>query len=112
MSLLIKFTFLITLLLFIQSSVYADDKRSDERGQLLYIAGCSACHTTQVHWRDKRLVTDWDSLLEQVTRWQYVANLNWTKDEITDVANYLNATYYKYRSSVQGKKPDLLMHKD
>lgn len=65
------------------------------RGELLYTTNCIACHTTQVHWRDKRLVTDWTSLTAQVNRWQVNAGLDWTGDEILDVARYLNATYYR-----------------
>jgi len=31
------------------------------RGALLYDTHCIGCHTTQAHWRDRRLVTDWAS---------------------------------------------------
>src|ERR1700757_114536 len=39
-------------------------------GALLYETHCIACHTTQVHWRDQRLATDWTTLSAQVRRWQ------------------------------------------
>jgi mono/diheme cytochrome c family protein len=68
---------------------------SAARGELLYTTNCIACHTAQVHWRDKRLVTDWASLTAQVNRWQANARLGWTSEEIVDVARYLNATYYR-----------------
>ena len=65
------------------------------RGQLLYGNHCVACHTTQMHWRDKKLVTDWPSLKVQVRRWQGTAQLNWSEEDIDDVARFLNDTYYR-----------------
>jgi mono/diheme cytochrome c family protein len=65
------------------------------RGEMLYATHCTACHSAKVHWRDKRLVTDWASLTAQVGRWQANAGLDWSGDEILDVARYLNATIYR-----------------
>jgi mono/diheme cytochrome c family protein len=64
------------------------------RGQLLYDTACAACHTTQAHWRDKRVVKSWGDLVYQVTRWQQVAGQNWSADEVADVAAYLNRRFY------------------
>jgi mono/diheme cytochrome c family protein len=64
------------------------------RGQLLYETACAACHTTQAHWRDKRVVRSWGDLVYQVTRWQSVAGQNWSADEVGDVAAYLNRRFY------------------
>ena len=69
------------------------------RGQLLYGNHCIACHTTQMHWRDKKLVTDWPSLKVQVRRWQGTAQLNWSEEDIDDVARFLNDTYYRLQGA-------------
>jgi len=66
------------------------------RGQLLYGNHCIACHNTQMHWRDKKLATDWASLKAQVRHWQGVAQLNWSEDEIDDVARFLNDSIYRF----------------
>jgi hypothetical protein len=66
------------------------------RGELLYSTHCVACHTSQIHWREKKLATDWGRLTAQVRRWQANGGLNWTDDDITDVARYLNDLYYHY----------------
>ena len=66
------------------------------RGELLYANHCIACHTAQIHWRDKRQVTDWASLKAQVQRWQHMARLGWTETDIVDVARHLNATVYHF----------------
>jgi mono/diheme cytochrome c family protein len=65
------------------------------RGQLLYETHCIACHTTQMHWRDGRIVSDWAGLLVQVRRWQATAKLNWRDEDIEAVARHLNDTVYK-----------------
>lgn len=65
------------------------------RGALLYETHCGACHTTQVHWRERRLVTDWASLSHQVWRWQDNANLSWSPADVDAVARYLNARFYR-----------------
>jgi len=66
------------------------------RGELLYATHCIACHTTEVHWREKRLATDWASLLQQVRRWAANAGLGWSDAEVDEVARYLNSTLYRY----------------
>jgi mono/diheme cytochrome c family protein len=66
------------------------------RGQLLYDTHCIACHDAQVHWRDNKLATDWNSLKEQVRRWQIRAGQGWTDAEIVEVARYLNNAFYQY----------------
>lgn len=71
-------------------------KYSEARGELLYATHCSACHTTEIHWRKQKLATGWKSLKAQVRRWQSNIGLTWSEEEITDVANYLNATYYGF----------------
>lgn len=84
---------------------HALDKQSETRGQLLYLTNCSACHSTEIHWREKKLVTDWSSLKQQVRRWQAIAGLKWTDADIDDVAHYLNTQFYSYQDTAQGDAP-------
>jgi mono/diheme cytochrome c family protein len=69
---------------------------STARGELLYTTHCQGCHTTQVHWRAKRLATDWAALSRQVERWQKNANLGWSGEDVEAVSGYLNARYYRF----------------
>jgi len=69
---------------------------AQSRGALLYSTHCIACHTEQVHWREKRLATDWPSLTAQVRRWQADAALNWGEDDVAEVARYLNEEFYRF----------------
>jgi mono/diheme cytochrome c family protein len=66
------------------------------RGELLYATHCNACHTTQMHWRERRVATDWAALKAQVRRWQDELKLNWSEADITEVARHLNRRYYQH----------------
>ncbi len=72
------------------------DTPAPTRGELLYTTHCIACHNSQMHWRDKRLVTDWASLQAQVRHWQSVAKLGWTDDDILEVTRHLNDRIYRF----------------
>lgn len=73
----------------------------ESRGRMLYEHHCIACHNTQMHWRDRKLATDWPSLKALVRRWQAAAQLNWSEDDIDDVTRFLNDAIY--RLPVAGK---------
>jgi mono/diheme cytochrome c family protein len=78
------------------NSVAANAQPNISRAELLYSTHCISCHNDEIHWRDKLLATDWLSLKVQVRRWQGTTGLVWREDDITQVAHYLNATYYHY----------------
>lgn len=65
------------------------------RGQLLYGNHCVACHNTQMHWRDQRLVKDFDGLLVQVRAWQAQLRLDWSETDVLEVARHLDRTIYQ-----------------
>lgn len=68
----------------------------DPRGELLYSTYCIGCHTTQVHWREKRLATDWNSLKFQVHRWQQNVAPGLDEDDVSAIARHLNGLYYHF----------------
>ena len=70
------------------------------RGELLYSTHCIACHTTQVHWREQKLATDWRSLQAQVARWQAVGALGWSDQDISPLAS---VNFYKSTTSALGE---------
>jgi mono/diheme cytochrome c family protein len=81
------------------SLVAAPTALAQSRGELLYTTHCIACHTTEMHWRDKRSASNWLSLKAQVRLWQDAASLAWTDSDILDVAHYLNATIYRFEQT-------------
>ena len=98
------------------SFAHAQQGNGESRGELLYATHCSACHTSEIHWREQKLATDWNSLEAQVRRWQYNIGLGWRNEEITDVAYYLNAAYYGFpasdsKSDLHGKKIEKVLRR-
>ena len=59
-------------LLFLAAAVTANAQTRDgiSRGELLYTTHCIACHSTQVHWRNRKVVKNWPGLQAEVGRWQ------------------------------------------
>ncbi|MEO8013449.1 cytochrome C [Polaromonas sp.] len=73
------------------------------RGELLYSTHCIACHTTQLHWRDKQLAQNWVGLKAEVRRWQGTSGLGWSEEDVTDVAMYLNTSFYQFPVADTGR---------
>jgi mono/diheme cytochrome c family protein len=89
------------LLICLWNPANAQPKGEVSRGELLYTTYCIACHSTEVHWRDKKIAKDWPGLEAQVRRWQGVAGLAWSNKDIVEVTRYLNALHYHYPEHVQ-----------
>jgi hypothetical protein len=87
---------LLAALLWNPALVGAQAGNTQSRGELLYSTFCVACHTTQMHWRDKRIAVDLPSLKEQVRRWHTNAGQKWSEADIDEVVRHLNGIYYKF----------------
>lgn len=68
----------------------------NQRGKMLYENHCIKCHDSTVHIREKKKVTHRAELYAQINRWKSHLNLDWTQEEISEVAQYLEATYYSF----------------
>jgi len=80
----------------VAAAAHAQMPPAAARGELLYTTHCQTCHTTQVHWRERRLATDYASLAVQVERWQANAGLGWSREDVDAVSRYLNAKFYRF----------------
>jgi mono/diheme cytochrome c family protein len=89
-------TFFSTLLVLAVLTPVHAQAPAPSRGELLYNTHCIACHSTQMHWREQRLARDWPSLKAQVRRFQGVAGLAWTEEDIGAVTRHLNDTIYRF----------------
>jgi mono/diheme cytochrome c family protein len=76
--------------------IHGRTKTDALRGELLYSTHCISCHNTQIHWRDRKAANNWVSLKAEVERWQKISGLGWREEDVTDVARYLNAQYYRF----------------
>lgn len=72
----------------------APEATPETRGALLYGNHCIACHNANMHWRANSIVKNWGGLVTLVRRWQGAAQLNWSAEDIDEVAAYLNARFY------------------
>jgi mono/diheme cytochrome c family protein len=81
------------------SLVAATPAMAQSRGELLYTTHCISCHTTEMHWREKRSASNWEGLKAQVRRWQDAASLAWTDRDILDVSRYLNDSIYHFEQT-------------
>ena len=81
--------------------------QSQSRGELLYSTHCIGCHTSEIHWRDKKAATDWASLKFQVRRWQGATGLGWSEGDIDDVTRYLDESIYRYAPITNSMTRDL-----
>jgi len=97
--------FLLLVCLGIDCAALAQSNITPSRGELLYATHCRDCHSTQIHWRAKKLATNWPRLKAEVDRWQKSARLGWRDDEVTDVARYLNTRYYHFALPVAAHSP-------
>ena len=87
---------LVALMAAIGSASPAQTSAPPSGGALLYQTYCVACHTTQIHWRERWLAQDWSTLRHQVIRWQANNGLQWGDEEVDEVTRYLNATIYHF----------------
>ena len=71
--------------------------RTCRRGvtQALYENHCKGCHESWAHKRAGRHVTTPGELRKRVTGWSIHSRLDWSKEEIDDVADYLNRQFYQ-----------------
>ena len=65
-------------------------------GKALHEEHCVRCHDSQVYTRTDRRVTSLKALETQVRRCDSMLGTTWFDDEIADVVQYLNGTYYKF----------------
>jgi len=92
---------LLAALLWMPGLAGAQSTNSQSRGELLYSTFCVACHTTQMHWRDKRIAVDLPSLKTQVRRWHTNAGQSWSEADIDEVVRHLNRVYYKFPAATE-----------
>ena len=92
-------------LLLIACATVAQAQGTPSRGQLLYSTHCLECHTTQMHWRDKRQARDWDSLRRWVRHWEVESRLQWSDDDVEAVVRYLNDSVYHFGRLAEGSEP-------
>lgn len=75
-----------------------------QRGEELHNRQCIACHASRfggdgsaIYTRENRRVNSFAALHKQVNRCKNNLQISWFDDEVRDVTDYLNATYYHFK---------------
>jgi nucleoside-specific outer membrane channel protein Tsx len=68
-----------------------------ETGKKLHDKQCMECHDTSVYTRSNRFVTSREALMKQVNRCELNVGAQWFKEDIADVVQYLDETFYKFK---------------
>ncbi|MEN8802234.1 MAG: cytochrome c [Thiogranum sp.] len=68
-----------------------------EHGKQLHDEHCMKCHDTSVYTRETRRVTDNDALVKQVKRCELNLGLRWFDNDVNDVVQHLNQSFYKFK---------------
>jgi hypothetical protein len=66
------------------------------RGKTLHNEQCMKCHDTGVYTRDDRVIKNREALAKQVQRCQLSTGAQWFDEDVNDVVEYLNASFYKF----------------
>jgi hypothetical protein len=80
------------LVLYLNSTQAADIGNGDD----LHFENCTGCHDDSVYTRENRRVKSLAQLGTQVRFCRDAVGLTWFDDEVDDVIEYLNKTYYHF----------------
>lgn len=67
-----------------------------EAGKILHDTHCTKCHGTEVYTRKNRVVKNPEGLKKQVSRCQLSVGANWFDEDVDNVVDYLNSSFYKF----------------
>ena len=73
---------------------FASNASAQSQAKTMHDTYCIMCHGTELYTRESRIARDYESLREQVARWQANAALNWSDTEINIMTNWLAERYY------------------
>ena len=65
-----------------------------DRGEALYENHCKECHEALAHTRHGSRINSMGDIRSWVASWSVHSKLDWSSQEISDVADYLNNKFY------------------
>ncbi len=80
------------IVLYLNSAQAADIGNGDD----LHFENCTGCHDASVYTREDRRVKSLSQLGTRVRFCKDAIGLTWFDDEVDDVIEYLNKTYYHF----------------
>jgi mono/diheme cytochrome c family protein len=65
-----------------------------DRGQALYENHCKECHEAHAHTREGSRINSMGDIRSWVASWSAHSKLDWSSEDVADVADYLNKKFY------------------
>ncbi|HEC20509.1 MAG TPA: hypothetical protein ENI97_14425 [Gammaproteobacteria bacterium] len=75
----------------------ADHKPNIKHGEVLVAKKCMGCHDNRQYTRPNRIIHTYEDLRARVEFCDSASNANFSFDDLDDVVEYLNTTYYKFK---------------
>lgn len=66
-------------------------------GKELHDEHCTKCHDDSVYKRPDRFISSEEALAKQVARCGLNSGAQWFDEDVADVVDYLNSTYYNFK---------------
>ena len=79
---------------FIPQQALANDAVAN--GKKLYQQGCTGCHNTEIHTRPNKIIFSKKAIIKRVKFCDTMAGNHFNDKQISDIAEYLNQSFYKY----------------
>lgn len=67
-----------------------------ERGEALYENHCKECHEGMAHTRHGSKINSVEDIRNWVGSWSVHSRLDWSREDVNDVADYLNSRFYHF----------------
>ncbi|MEN8214861.1 MAG: cytochrome c [Pseudomonadota bacterium] len=84
-----------------EESESSEELTAVERGKKLHEQNCVKCHGSSLYTRTHRRIKTYAGLISHVQRCATNLNKQWWEEEVADVAEYLNAEFYIFRSRTE-----------
>ena len=80
------------------TSVVAADRSPDvDHGKSIHDTKCMGCHDNRQYTRPNRIIHTFEDLHARVEFCDTASNANFSFNDIDDVVEYLNVTFYKFK---------------
>lgn len=100
MNRLLTYLSLVSSLIILPASVYADINNGKE----LHDSNCTSCHVSMqggdgsgIYTRENTRIESYPALVKQVNRCRDSLGMPWPEAHVNDVVEYLNSTFYKFK---------------
>ncbi len=90
------FSAMVFLSLFILPATAADIENGDD----LHFENCTGCHQESIYTQDNRNLQSMERLVLQVRFCKDTLELSWFDEDVEDVVEFLNQTYYHFEKSL------------